>query len=50
METQMIEEEERYHPKLLSLLQVIEFTMKEFKTLSRSLNLEYKARYTGDNI
>ena len=45
---QMIEGEEISH-KLLHLLQIIEITIKGFKALSSSLNLEYKAPYKGDN-
>jgi len=36
-EAQLIEGEGRYQAKLLSLLRIIEFTMKEFKALSSSL-------------
>ena len=38
----MIEGEERYHAKLLSLLRITKFAIKELNTLSSSLNLEYK--------
>jgi len=44
----MIEEEGISH-KLLSLLWIMEFTMKGFKVLSSLLNLEYKTPYKGDN-
>jgi len=45
----MIEGEEKYPVKLLSLLRIIEFTMKGFKALLSSLNPEYKALYKGNN-
>jgi len=48
-EVQMIEEEERYHEKLLCLLQITKFIMKRCKAFLSSLNLKYKALYKGDN-
>jgi len=45
----MIEGKDIYRVKLLSLLEIIEFSIKGFKALSRSLNPEYKAPYKGDN-
>lgn len=44
----MIEGEQRYHAKLLILLQIIEFAMKGFEALSSSLNPKNKTPNKGD--
>ena len=42
------EQEQRYHAKLLILLQIIEFAMKGFEALSSSLNPKNKTPNKGD--
>lgn len=45
----MIKGEDIYCAKLLSLLQITEFSMKGFKVLSSFLNPEYRSPYKGDD-
>ena len=47
-EAQMIKGEDSYCTKLLSLLWIIEFTMKGVQSTFNSLNPEYNAPYKGD--